>query len=221
MIRTIARTLGFTMVLAMTLGASTALATQPYSQGTAPGYAQASPQGAAPGQPVDVTGTVAQFDRQNGVITFQDGRAVQLNSQSAVYQAAPGASTQSGNPSAWQPVLAASIQPGSQIYVHNAQMLSMAPAQPNVAGAHVGVVKYVDPPDGLIALTDGSYVKVLPSTQVQSGGRTLQLSDIKKGDHVAAWPHRSAVGSSSTVSQGEGAPASAMTADRIEVMGRS
>src|SRR5262249_50639920 len=167
MIRTIARTLGFTMVLAMTLAASTALATQPYSQ-TAPGYAQASPQGTAPGQPVDVTGTVAQFDRQNGVITFQDGRGVQLNSQSAVYQAAPGASTQSGNPSAWQPVLAASIQPGSQIYVHNAHILSMAPAQPNVAGAHVGVVKYVDPPDGLIALTDGSYVKVLPSTQVQS-----------------------------------------------------
>ena len=136
MIRTIARTLGFTMVLAMTLAASTALATQPYSQGTAPGYAQASPQGAAPGQPVDVTGTVAQFDRQNGVITFQDGRAVQLNSQSAVYQAAPGASTQSGNPPAWQPVLAASIQPGSQIYVHNAQMLSMAPARQTAYQLH-------------------------------------------------------------------------------------
>jgi hypothetical protein len=230
MIRRIARTFGFTMVLATTIAASTALAqstqpyppsTQPYPQGAAPGYAPAYPQGTATTQPVDVVGTVAQFDRQNGVITFQDGRAVQLSSQSAVYQAAPGASTQFGNPSAWQPVLAASIQPGSQIYVHNAQMLSMAPARPNVAGAHVGTVKYVDPQQRLIALTDGSFLKALPSTQVQSGGRTLQLSDIKKGDQVAAWPHRSAVGSSSTVSQGEGAPASAMTADRIEVTGRS
>ena len=285
MIRRIARTLGFTTVIAMTLAASMALAqttrisgtvsrvdtatrtiyftdgtavqvpagnaitvngqqialesltpgsnatvtattpgtgyAQPYPQGTAPSYAQANPQAAAPGQPVDVVGTVGQFDRQSGVITFQDGRAVQLNSQSTVYQAAPGASTQSGSPSTWQPVVAASVQPGSQIYVHNAQMLSMAPARPNVAGAYVGTVKYVDPKTQLIALTDGNYVKVLPSTQVQSGGRTLSLTDLKRGDQVAVWRHAGVLGSTSTVQQGEGAPASAMTADRIEVTGRS
>src|SRR5262252_389454 len=36
-----------------------------------------------------VTGTVAQVDRQNGVIMLQDGRTVRLSGQSYVWQAVP------------------------------------------------------------------------------------------------------------------------------------
>jgi len=116
-----------------------------------------------------MTGTVAQVDRQNGVITLQDGRTVRLSGQSFVWQATP----------------IQAIQPGSQIFVGNVQSaavsaqqpVAVAPQQPVAVApppAVVGTVRSVDRNNSVIALQDGTYVKVLPTTRVQSGGTALE-----------------------------------------------
>ena len=166
----------------------------------------------------DIVGTVAQVDRQSGMITLQDGRQVRLGSQSVVWQAMP----------------IDSIQPGSQIYVRNAQPLAMAP-QPSAAQTYdpnvqVGTVRYVDQGSRLIALTDGTFVKVNRDTRLESAGRPLALGEVRPGDVIAVRPegntaaaHTGPSGTaglgtkSASVSRGDGTPVSAVQADAIEV----
>src|SRR5262245_59372132 len=57
-----------------------------------------------------VTGTVARVDPQSRLITLQDGRAIQLTTQSFVWQASP----------------IGSIQPGAKIYVPGERRLELA-----------------------------------------------------------------------------------------------
>src|SRR5215831_3926566 len=137
MIRTIARTISFTVFIAVALTATTALAqgvrvtgtvsridtatrTIYFTDGSAvqiqpgtlitvngrevafesltpgsnttvvsagPGTASTPRQAAPPAY--DGVGTVASVDRQTGIITLQDGRAIKLNGQSYVWQAIP------------------------------------------------------------------------------------------------------------------------------------
>jgi preprotein translocase subunit YajC len=168
--------------------------------------------GVATSSAFGVLGTVAQVDRQNGVITLQDGRTLRLSSQSVVWQATP----------------IASIQPGTQIYVANTQPAAVAPQQPVAVvqpqpvavappPAIVGTVRSVDRGTSVIALNDGTYVKVLPKTRLQGGGRTMTISELRPGDGIAVWPSGSALTETATVPRGDGPPASAIKADYIEV----
>jgi len=154
---------------------------------------------------VGVLGTVAQVNRQNGVITLQDGRTVNLSGQSFVWQATP----------------IASLQPGTQIYVANAQPAAVAPQQPVAVTpppAVVGTVRSVDRNNSVIALNDGTYVQVLRRTRLQNGGRTMALSELRPGDTVAVWPSGSSiVTETTTIPRGDAQPASAIKADYIEV----
>jgi len=162
----------------------------------------------------DVVGTVAQVDRQSGTITLQDGQQVKLGTQSVVWQAMP----------------IDSIQPGSQIYVRNAHPLAMAAPQAYDPNVQVGTVKYVDQGARLIALTDGTYVKVNRDTRLESAGRPLTLAEVRSGDVVAVRPegntgaaHTGPSGTAglgtkpATVARGDGTPVSAVQADAIEV----
>ena len=165
----------------------------------------------------DVVGTVAQVDRQSGTVTLQDGRQVKLGSQTVVWQAIP----------------IDSIQPGSQIYVRNAQPLAAAPqpaAQAYDPNVQVGTVRYVDQNNRLIALVDGTFVRVNRDTRLESAGRPLTLAEVKPGDVVAVRPEGNPAaantGPSNTaglgtkpasVSRGDGPPISAVQADAIEV----
>jgi len=162
----------------------------------------------------DIVGTVARVDQQNGIVTLQDGRQVRLGGQSV----------------AWQAVPIASIQPGSQIYVRNAQPLAMPAPQAYDPNVQVGTVKSVDQGTRLIALTDGTFVKVNRSTRLESAGRPLALAEVRPGDVVAVRPegdpnaaHSGPSGTAglgtkpATVARGEGNPVSAVQADSIEV----
>jgi preprotein translocase subunit YajC len=258
MIRTSARTIGLSILIALTLATATAFAQETQITGTVssidpatrtisfadgsvvrlqPGAVvmvngrQAALETLTPGMTATVVsrvpsnaavatssafgvlGTVAQVDRQSGVITLQDGRTVRLSSQSVVWQATP----------------LASIQPGTQVYVANTQPAAVAPQQPVAVvppqpvavappPAIVGTVKGVDRGSSVIALNDGTYVKVLPRTRLQSGGRTMSISELRPGDGVAVWPSGgSAVTETTTVPRGDAPPASAIKADYIEV----
>jgi len=178
---------------------------------TTPGTASA-PRPAAP-PAYDGVGTVAGVDRQTGIITLQDGRAIRLNGQSYVWQATP----------------IESLQPGSQIYIYNGQPGTVESSRTNLA--MLGTVRSVDTRNSLIALEDGSYVQVTPNTKVDSAGRPLALSDLRTGDRVQIWPHArppmssyaTAAGAHGTgpatvtVHNGSEPPATAVVADYIEV----
>lgn len=264
MIRTIARTMSFTIVIAVALAATTALAqgvrvtgtvsridmstrtiyftdgsmvqVQPgtlitvngrevafesltpgsnttvvaAASGTATTARQAAPAA------YDAVGTVAGVDRQTGVITLQDGRAITLNGQSYVWQATP----------------VESLQPGSQIYLHNGQPGTVESSQANEA--MLGTVQSVDKMNSLVALEDGTYVQVTPNTKLDSAGRPLALSDLRKGDQIQVWPHARPRMSSyatgagahgtgpatATVHHGSELPVTAVVADYIEVTRR-
>jgi len=160
-----------------------------------------------------VTGTVAQVDGQNGVITLQDGRTVRLSGQSFVWQATP----------------IQAIQPGSQIFVGNVQPAAVLPQQPVAVAPQqpvaiatppsiVGTVRGVDRNSSVIALNDGTYVKVMPTTRVQAGGRTMPVSELRPGDGVAVWPSGgSNITDTTTLPRGDAPPVSAIKADYIEV----
>ena len=252
MLRTIARTVGLTFVMALTLATVTAFAQETQITGTVssidpatrtiafadgrvvqlqPGAVvlingrEAAFESLTPGTTATVVsqvpstgavaaptaaypagvGTVAQVNPQNSVITLQDGRTVNLNGQSFVWQAMP----------------VASLRPGAQIYVANAQPVAAAPRQAVAAGpppAVVGMVKSVDRNSSVIALNDGTYVQVLSTTRLQSGGRTMALSELRPGDRIAVWPSGSSmVTETTTVPRGDAPPASAIKADHIEV----
>jgi len=184
---------------------------RPGSSATVVSMAQGTPSVATapiPTGPVTtaVTGTVARVDPQSRVITLQDGRAIQLTTQSFVWQAAP----------------IGSIQPGAQIYVPDAQPLAMAPQWPVAApeAPVTGIVRGVDRNNWLIALNDGNYIKVLPETRLQnSAGTPMSIYDVRSGDQIGVWPHgQSNVTETATVSRGDLPPVSAIKADYIRVM---
>src|SRR5262249_5075533 len=169
------------------------LARGPPSEATAP----------LPTRPVTTAGpgTVARVDPQSPGTTLQDGRAIQLTTQSFVGQAAP----------------IGSIQAGGQIYVPDAQPLSMAPQWPVAApeAPVTGIVRGVDRNNWLIALNDGNYIKVLPETRLQnSAGTPMSIYDVRSGDQIGGWPPgQSNVTETATVSRGALPPVSAIKAD--------
>ena len=142
-----------------------------------------------------------------------DGRAVRLSGQSFVWRATP----------------IQAIQPGSQIFVGNVQPAAVLPQQPVAVAPQqpvaiatppsiVGTVRGVDRNSSVIALNDGTYVKVMPATRVQAGGRTMPISELRPGDGVAVWPSGdSNVTDTTTVPRGDAPPVSAIKADYIEV----
>jgi len=129
---------------------------------------QAAPVTAAPGHPpIDVSGTIAQIDRQNGVITLQDGRVVKLTAQTHV----------------WQPTRMDALYPGAQVFVSNAQPVVPTTGQ-QTGDARLGTVLRVDPANALVVLDDGTLVRIAPSTRMHMAGKNLTLSDLRRGDEI-------------------------------------
>lgn len=118
--------------------------------------------------PIDASGTVARVDRQNGIITLQDGRMLKLTDQTLV----------------WQPSRIDTLQPGAQVFIRNAQPVFASTPGLAPAGTRMGTVLSVDPGNTLIRLDDGTLVRVSPATRLRMGDRALQLSDLRRGDEV-------------------------------------
>lgn len=118
--------------------------------------------------PIDASGTVARIDRQNGIITLQDGRMLKMTDQTLV----------------WQPSRIDMLQPGAQIFVRNAQPVFASTPGLAPTGTRMGTVLSVDPANTLIRLDDGTLVRVTPATKLRTGDRDLLLSDLRRGDEV-------------------------------------
>jgi hypothetical protein len=127
--------------------------------------------------PIEAMGTIASVDRLNGIVTLQDGRMLRVTD---------------GN--IWQPVRLGTLQPGTQVYLSNAQ-----PAGYRAAGAAVPAptittwtdrdvmarVQRVDPTGNRIILSDGTVVAVSPGTRMHMhSGQAIAVRDLRPGDEI-------------------------------------
>ena len=120
---------------------------------------------------IDISGMVASYDPQNGVVTFQDGRMVRLMPDSVVSGAAG----------------TAPLQPGAYAQLHSVQPLAyQQPAATTVSTVwRMGTVSYVDTSNNLIFLTDGTAIRVAPGTALRSGNQMVPLASIAPGSQIA------------------------------------
>lgn len=132
--------------------------------------------------PVDAVGSVAHFDPQSHVVTFQDGRMLKLGPSSSV----------------WMPGQASGIRPGAQVFVRDGQPAGYRTAwdAASMPRHRMGTVVNVDPASALVILSDGTVVRVTQATRVQSEGRAATLADLQPGDEVVM------VGRHTTASEG-------------------
>ena len=145
-------------------------ALRPGATVTVPAASPASPTVSTPPghPPIDASGTIARIDRQNGIITLQDGRMLKMTDQTLV----------------WQPSRIDTLQPGAQVFVRNAQPVFASTPGQAPAGTRMGTVLSVDQTNALIRLDDGTLVRVTPATKLRMGERDLRLSDLRRGDEV-------------------------------------
>jgi len=126
--------------------------------------------------PVTTTGVVAKFDPASGVLLFQDGRAVTLTNQSQVLE-----------PRAMQPLDPSAIRPTDRVVVHNALPIGVRTGSKASKRQKVGTVASVNRQQQSVQLTDGSVVRVTPSTNMHmgaDGGAALVLTDLRPGDEI-------------------------------------
>ena len=121
---------------------------------------------------VDATGVVSHFDPATGTLTLQDGRVLRTTNDTII----------------WQPTTMQGLRPGSTVHVRGAAPIGVAPsasaAPPAPPDWRMGTVRGVDPPGGYLMLTDGTVVRVAPSTLVRRGRDRMGLDQIVSGTEV-------------------------------------
>jgi len=131
--------------------------------------------------PVTMSGVVKSVDPVLEMITFQDGRTVKLSRQSKVLQ----------------PVDIRTVRPGAQVVVRDAlpagvwsKSLGGSPDAASAAASgkrqRMATVASIDEPNQTVQLTDGTAVRVTPSTEMHLGtaGAALVLADLRPGDEL-------------------------------------
>lgn len=133
-----------------------------------------------PGHPaIRASGIVDSFDNTTGVLTFRDGRMVQLTPESVITipaeaprELAPGL-----------PVIADNVLP-----IEGRTVGTVIP--PVVAGTHqvqrLATVQSVDRVNAVIRLTDGASIQMSPEASVRMGvdGAPVGIQAVRPGDEV-------------------------------------
>lgn len=141
-------------------------------------------EGAAPipgHPPVTMSGALKSADPKLGTITFQDGRTAMLTKASEILV----------------PTSVDTVRPGIPIVVRNAlpfglssRSLSGSPDAASTAARgtsqRMATVASVEESDQVVQLTDGTAVRVTPSTHVRLGvdGASIGLADLRPGDEL-------------------------------------
>ena len=131
--------------------------------------------------PVTMSGRLKSVDTRIGAITFEDGRTAVLSRDSEVLV----------------PSSVERVQPGIPIVIRNALPVGVpsrsGAAGPGVAGAasadksqRMATVDSVDESDQVVQLTDGTAVRIPPSTPMHRGiaGPSIALADLQPGDEL-------------------------------------
>ena len=159
-----------------------ATATEPPPAVPAPGAVVPPPtgmrsltEGAAPipgHPPVTMSGALKSADPKLGTITFQDGRTAMLTKASEILV----------------PTSVDTVRPGIPIVVRNALPFSLDAASTAARGTsqRMATVASVEESDQVVQLTDGTAVRVTPSTHMHLGiaGASIGLADLRPGDEL-------------------------------------
>jgi hypothetical protein len=155
-----------------------------------------------PAAAVDVTGIGAAVDAANGTITLQDGRALRVTGQSAI----------------WQPSSIQGLRPGAQVFVRDAMPVAVQPtASVGPPEWRMGTVRSVDRTAGVLVLTDGTLVRVTPTALVRRGSERVGIDQIAPGSEVVIRALPPAFGGAAEGSALPGRMATAATIDASEV----
>ena len=121
--------------------------------------------------PVTMSGRLKSVDPKLGSITFEDGRTAMLSKESEVYV----------------PASIDRVRPGIPIVVQHALPVGLwSGTAPAGKSQRMATVESVDESDHVIQLTDGTAVRVPPSTPIHVGvdGSSLALADVEPGDEL-------------------------------------
>lgn len=114
---------------------------------------------------VDATGSVATVDRTTGALALADGRVVRVTDGTLI----------------WQATTVEALRPGTQVLIRNGTPGGVAG---RAADWRMGTVRSVDRAAGRLVLTDGTVVRVTPSTIVQRGSERLTLDALQPGSEI-------------------------------------
>jgi BON domain len=115
---------------------------------------------------VDATGNVATVDRTTGALALADGRVVRVTDGTLI----------------WQATTVEALRPGTQVMIRNG---TQGGVEGRAAGDwRMGTVRSVDRTAGRLTLTDGTVVRVTPSTIVQRGTERLTLDALQPGSEI-------------------------------------
>lgn len=133
--------------------------------------------------PIDASGTVASVDADNGIVTFQDGRVLQMSPSGYV----------------WEARRLRGVSPGDQVFVQDARPLAFTPPPGTAVSAQgrqvMGTVTRVEAGKAQLVLDDGRIVNIRPTTKMHAGDRTITLSDLQPGDQLVIWVQEPAASS--------------------------
>jgi len=121
---------------------------------------------ASGGARVDATGRVATVDPATGTLALADGRVLGVTHGTLV----------------WQSSTVQALRPGEQVLIRDGAQAGVAGRVVSAGGDwRMGTVKHVDSAAGRLLLTDGTVVRVTPSTIVQRGTERLTLDALQPG----------------------------------------
>ena len=121
-----------------------------------------------PSGSVDATGIVAHADPATGTITLQDGRVLRTTGRTVV----------------WLPSTIQGLRPGTQVLVRDAVPFGVQTPTAAAPEWRMGTVRSVDRGAGVVVLTDGTVVRVAPTTVVRRGSERIMLDQIAPGTEV-------------------------------------
>src|SRR5262245_63090809 len=116
--------------------------------------------------PIDATGSVAAVEAGTGTLTLADGRVVRASDTTTI----------------WQTSSIEALQPGAQVLIRNGAPTGVESSSTGRTGEwRMGTVSRVDHIDNQVILTDGTVVKVTPSTVLQKGTEPLTFDKLQPG----------------------------------------
>jgi hyperosmotically inducible protein len=155
-----------------------------------------------PGATVDATGIVANVDPTTGTITLQDGRVLRTTTQTVV----------------WQPSTIQGLRPGAHVLVRDAAPVGVQPsASVGPPEWRMGTVRSVDRGAGVLVLTDGTLVRVVPTALVRRGSERVTIDQIAPGSEVVIRALPPPYGGAAEGSALPGRMATAPTIDASEI----
>ena len=120
---------------------------------------------------VEVTGTIAAVDPASHTITLEDGRVLRATDQTVV----------------WEPSTLGALKPGAQVLVRGATPVGDRTGATGGRDWRMATVTRVDRAASELVLSDGTTVKVTPSTNVHRGSDRLEVSSLEPGTEVVVY----------------------------------